>query len=54
MLRSIVNFRVPIARIEAKFKLGQNKTAADRAGVVAALNETGDATARALAALTPE
>jgi transcriptional regulator len=51
LLRSIVNFRVPIARIEGKFKLDQKKTAADRAGAIAALEEAGDATALALAAL---
>ena len=52
MLRSIVNFRIPIARIEGKFKLGQNKSAADRAGVISALEGIGGPTARALAALT--
>jgi transcriptional regulator len=51
LLRAIVNFRIPIGRIEGKFKLGQNKTAADRAGAIAALEESGDPTARALAAL---
>jgi transcriptional regulator len=37
MLRAIVAFEVPIARIEGKFKLSQNRTAEDRAGVIAAL-----------------
>jgi len=37
LLRAIVAFEIPIARLEGKFKLNQNKSAADRAGVVAAL-----------------
>ncbi|MEO8136924.1 MAG: FMN-binding negative transcriptional regulator [Betaproteobacteria bacterium] len=37
MLGAIVGFRIRIARIEAKFKLGQNRSADDRAGVIAGL-----------------
>lgn len=37
MLRAIVSFEIPITRMEGKFKLSQNRTAEDRAGVVAAL-----------------
>ena len=37
MLKAIVNFEIPIARIEAKFKLSQNRTADSRKGVIAAL-----------------
>ncbi len=37
MLGAIVGFRMRIARIEAKFKLGQNRGAADRSGVAAGL-----------------
>jgi transcriptional regulator len=36
-LRAIVNFEIPIARIEGKFKLNQNRSPEDRAGVVAGL-----------------
>ncbi len=50
MLRAIVNFRIPIARIEGKFKLGQNRNEADRAGVTAALEGMGDP----MAALIPK
>lgn len=39
-LRAIVNFEIPIARIEGKFKLNQNRKPEDRAGVVAALRES--------------
>lgn len=34
MLRSIVAFRIPIERVDAKFKLNQNRTAGDRAKVI--------------------
>jgi transcriptional regulator len=41
MLRGIVTFEMPVTRFEAKAKLSQNKSEADRAGVIAAL-EAGD------------
>jgi transcriptional regulator len=41
MLRGIVTFEMPVSRLEAKAKLSQNKSEADRAGVIAAL-EAGD------------
>lgn len=46
MLSAIVAFEIPIDRLEGKFKLSQNKTAADRDGVVAGLRA--EATAPAL------
>jgi len=49
MLRGIVAFEIPIARLEGKAKLSQNKTPADRAGVIAALATTGRADDHALA-----
>ena len=39
-LRAIVAFEMPIARIEGKFKLNQNRTAEDRAGVIDALGQS--------------
>jgi transcriptional regulator len=36
-LRGIVGLRMPIARLEGKCKMSQNRTAADRAGVAAGL-----------------
>jgi transcriptional regulator len=43
-LRAIVGLEVPIARIEAKWKLSQNRPEGDRLGVVAALDgEPGEA-----------
>ncbi len=40
-LREIVGVEVAIERIEAKFKLGQNRSTADRAGVAAGLEAEG-------------
>jgi transcriptional regulator len=48
MLRGIVAFEMPIARIEGKFKLGQNRSEADQAGMVAHLR-AGDSEAQILA-----
>ncbi|MGB0670608.1 MAG: FMN-binding negative transcriptional regulator [Rhodospirillales bacterium] len=49
MLKAIVAFEMKIETLEAKAKLSQNKTEADRAGVMAGLRETGDGEAHALA-----
>jgi transcriptional regulator len=54
MLRGIVVFALPIARLDGKFKLSQNRPADDRAGVVAGLRETGRPDDAALAALMAE
>ena len=44
MLRGIVGIRIEITRLEGKWKMSQNRNAADRAGVVRGLRtrETGD------------
>lgn len=39
MLDAIVAFRLPITRIEVKFKMNQNRTPADRAKVIARLRD---------------
>jgi len=49
MLGAIVGFRLRIARIEAKFKLGQNRGAADRSGVAGRLVAQGTPGAGVLA-----
>ncbi len=49
--RRIVAFEMPIERVEAKFKLGQNREPADRSGVVEHLEQGGDV-ARELAGWT--
>lgn len=42
MLNAIVGFRIPIEDIQGKYKLSQNRTRADQAGVVQALREDDD------------
>jgi len=49
MVAAIVAFRLPVTRLEAKFKLSQNRTPADRARVAAALKQEGYAEATATA-----
>lgn len=51
MIRAIVNFRIPIDRIEGKFKLSQNRPDQDRENVIAALAESADAAVAACGAL---
>ena len=41
MLKGIVGFALPIARLEGKWKMSQNRPAQDRAGVVDGLQEDG-------------
>lgn len=50
MLAAIVGIEVPIARLAGKWKVSQNRPAADRAGVIAGLAAEGDDAARAMAA----
>lgn len=41
MLRGIIGFEIPIARLQGKWKMSQNRPQADRAGVIAGLTEEG-------------
>ena len=52
-LRGIVGLRLPIARLEGKRKMSQNRSAADRAGVATGLAASDRASDRAAAALIP-
>ncbi|HYZ64574.1 MAG TPA: FMN-binding negative transcriptional regulator [Acetobacteraceae bacterium] len=52
-LRGIVGLRLPIARIDAKRKMSQNRTAEDRAGVAAGLAASDRASDREAALLIP-
>lgn len=52
-LKGIVGLRLPIARIDAKRKMSQNRNAADRAGVAAGLAGSEAEADRAVAALIP-
>lgn len=49
LLHGIVAFEIPITRLEGKFKLSQNRPAADIHGVCRALSQAGDAESQALA-----
>lgn len=49
MIQAIVAFEIPIDRLEGKAKLSQNRGAADRAGVRAALAAADDPLSRAVA-----
>ena len=51
LMQGIVAFEIPITRIEGKFKLGQNRPAADVQGVFDVLSRADDADSRALAEL---
>ena len=51
MARGIVAFELPIERLTGKAKLSQNKTAGDRAGVIAGLEAQGEPHALEVAAL---
>ncbi|MGH8540527.1 MAG: FMN-binding negative transcriptional regulator [Stenotrophobium sp.] len=49
MLGAIVAFRIPLARIEAKFKMNQNRTAGDRVRVIGKLREAAHPDLQAMA-----
>jgi transcriptional regulator len=49
LMKAIVGFQIPITRLEGKFKLGQNRSAEDVAGVYAELSRSEEAGNRALA-----
>lgn len=48
-LRAIVGIEIPVARIEGKWKVSQNRPDADRAGVVDGLREQSDEASRHMA-----
>ena len=52
-LRAIVGVRMPIARLEGKRKMSQNRNAVDRAGVAAGLAASDSAADRHVATLIP-
>ena len=51
MLKGIVGFALPITRLEGKWKMSQNRPAADRAGVIDGLENAGR---EEVAALIPQ
>lgn len=54
MLRGIVGFEIPITRLSGKFKLSQNRSAADQKTVAQALQNGGSEDGQALAKLMTE
>lgn len=50
-LKGIVAFDIPVERLEGKYKLSQNRPAADREGVIAALKQAGGESALGVARL---
>ena len=52
MLDGIVNFSIPAARIETRWKLSQNRGRREMELIAAALEKSGDSNERALSALT--
>jgi transcriptional regulator len=52
-MKGIIGIEIPVARIEGKWKVSQNRPAADRAGVVAGLHGGGEQ-AEAIAVLVAE
>jgi len=53
-MKGIVAFEMPIERLEGKFKLSENRTAEDRAGVIAGLRASADPMAHEVARLMGE
>ena len=51
MLKGIVGIEISVSRLEGKFKLSQNRPAADRPRIIAALGQREDADSRAVAEL---
>ncbi|MBZ0299127.1 MAG: FMN-binding negative transcriptional regulator, partial [Anaerolineae bacterium] len=49
LLQAIVGLEIPIDRLEGKFKMSQNKSAADQEGVIARLAESTDSVQREVA-----
>ena len=48
-VQAIVAFEMPVSRVEAKFKLGQNRSKEDLASAIRALEQLGDSASRRLA-----
>jgi transcriptional regulator len=54
MLRAIIGIEIPLTRLIGKWKVSQNRPAADHPGIVQGLNEMNSADANAMAALVKQ
>ena len=54
LIASVVAFRMPIDRVEGKFKLGQNRAVADQVGAIEGLEASGDTESKSLAMFARE
>jgi len=54
MLNGIVGIELAVSRLDGKFKLSQNRPAADRPRIIAALEEREDADSQGVAGLMRE
>ena len=54
MLKAIVGIEIPVARMVGKWKVSQNRGAADREGVIAGLGNVGTDNARVMGAMVPK
>jgi transcriptional regulator len=54
LLKAIIGIEIPVTRIEGKWKVSQNRSAEDRAGVVAGLGASDDPRKQAMAGLVRE
>ena len=52
MLEGIVNFEIPVSRLEARWKLSQNRSRREQESIASHLDGSSDSAERALAALT--
>jgi transcriptional regulator len=52
MLDGIVNFEIPVTRLETRWKLSQNRSRRERESIASQLERSSDSAERALAALT--
>jgi len=52
MLDGIVNFSIPVSRLETRWKLSQNRGRREMESIAAELEKSDDCSARSLAALT--
>jgi len=52
MLEGIVNFEIPVTRLETRWKLSQNRSRREQESIASQLERSSDSAERALAALT--